>query len=730
MVVKNNDSKCWNKPNCFSTGSREVEFVMLIPQKDNSKYVQKYQREGLNVIPCKEREKLPAINWKEYQNQVYREDIPSTANIAIICGRVSGNLVVVDVDKSDIDLVNQIYPDALKKTRVVKTGSGGYHIYFRVPELPKRPLRLNKENGDHIDVQVNGTYVLVPPSIHPNGHEYRIVSKTEGIKNLNFREIIANLEKAGFKVKQTEKESLEELSKSGIEKGNRHNSALRYCNLLLFTQELDPQTVRFEMGRWNLKLKPPLPDEEIDRVVDDCVKFHKENKTTDGAENEGREPKGFHKKIAESIMSKYNFRTLYDTEEILVYEHGVYRPYGKIKIKEECQIEKKECYNNLVSEVIGTVQRLTYTHRERFDGYLNLVNLENGILDIEKNQLLPHNPQFLFRVQLPIEFKPNSKPEKIMKFLDEVLDPEFREWVLDFIAYCLVRNCKQEKALMMVGFGGNGKSTLLNLIIKFLGMENISTHSISELIYNRFAKADLDGKLANIHSDIESDEVERTGILKQLISGDPISVEKKNQDAFTMKAFTKLIFSTNQMPDVKEEPEAFFQRWLVIDFVQMFRGTDRENKNLIDELTTDEELSGLLNIVMERMPRLISNSGVFKNAPSGYELKQTWKDHANSVESFINNQIEFDKNSKIVKKDLFKIYLMYCKEKKFKSVSDKTFSSRINKSLGDKIKEDVGKINGKSVRLWKNIRVKNIPSVKGLKEDENQQKLDSDSHSM
>jgi len=696
---------------------------MLIPQKDNSNYIQKYQREGLNVIPCKEREKLPVISWKEYQNQVYREVIPSTSNIAIICGKISNNLVVVDIDKSDFDLVNQIYPDALKKTRVVKTGNGGYHLYFRVLILPKRPLRLNKPNGDHIDVQVNGTYVIAPPSIHPNGHEYKIISETDTIKTIDFQDIVVNLEKAGFKVKLTEKESLEELSKSGIEEGNRHNSALRYCNLLLFTQKLDTQIVRYEMVRWNLKLKPPLLDEEINKIIDDCINFHKENKTTNDANVRDREPKGFHKKIAESIMSKYNFRTLVDTEEILAYEHGVYRPYGKIKIKEECQIEKNDCYNNLVSEVIGTVQRLTYTPREKFDDYPNLLNLENGVLDIEKNQLFPHTPKYLFRVQLPIEFKPDSKPEKIIKFLDEILDPEFREWVLDFIAYCLVRNCKQEKALMIVGLGGNGKSTLLNLIIKFLGMENVSTHSISELIYNRFANADLDGKLANIHSDIESNEITRTGILKQLISGDPVSVEKKNQNAFSMKAFAKLIFSTNQMPDVDEEPEAFFQRWLVVDFVQTFRGTDRENKNLIDELTTDEELSGLLNVVMERMPKLISNSGIFKNAPSGYELKQTWKDHANSVESFINNQIEFDKNSKILKKDLLSIYQMYCKKKKFKPLGGRTFSNRINESLADKIEGVVGKINGKSVRLWKNIRIKNMPSTKEL-EDKNQRKID------
>ena len=696
--------------------------MALIPQKNNSKYVKQYREEGLNVIPCKEREKLPTINWKKYQDEIYQENIPFTSNIAIICGKISNNLVVVDIDKSDLDLVNQIYPDVLKKTRVVKTGSGGYHLFFRVHELPKKPLRLNKDNGDHIDIQVNGTYVIAPPSIHPNGHEYKIISETETIKTINFQDIIVNLEKAGFKVKKSEKESLEKLSKSGIEKGNRHNSALKYCNLLLFTKKLDLQTVKFEMKEWNLKLIPPLLDEEINKIVEDCINYYNENKDSDDENIKSREPKGFHNKIAESIMSKHNFRTLIDTEEILTYEHGVYRPYGKIKIKEECQIEKTDCYNSLVAEVIGTIQRLTYTAREKFDGYPNLLNVRNGIFDTEKNERFPHDAKYLFRVQLPIEYNPSAKCEKITNFLNEILDPEFQEWVLDFIAYCLIRNCKQEKALMFVGLGGNGKSTLLNLIIAFLGMESIATHSIYELTSDRFAQADLDGKLVNIHSDIESNEIKRTGILKQLISGDSISVQKKNQDPYTMKSFAKLIFSTNQMPDVTEEPEAFFQRWLVIDFIQTFRGTDKENKNLIDELTTDEELSGLLNILIKRIPKLILNDGIFKNAPTGYELKQTWKDHANSVDSFINNKVEIKQDNKITKKNFLGIYRMYCLEKKFKPLSEKAFSNRISEAFSGKIEDVIGKINGKSVRQWKNIGVKNMPKIEELI-DENQKKI-------
>ena len=681
---------------------------MMIPQKNNFEFVKQYRKDGLNVIPCKKADKTPLIEWKKYQNTPFDGEVSSDSNIAIICGKVSGNLLVVDIDKSDLDLVNQIYPDALKKTRVVKTGRGGYHIYFRVVELPKKALRLNKPNGDHIDVQVNGTYVIAPPSIHPNGHEYQVISETQNIKNIDFRkEIQPNLEKAGFKVKQTS--SGLDLHKGGFQKGNRHNMALKYCCTLLLRHNFDSETVYHNMYDWNKTNQPPIPKEELDRIIADSISYSEDEKKKVIESSGKKNPKNDHGKIANVILEKNNFRTLKETEEVLIYEHGCYQPHGKIKIKEECELIADDCYNSLVSEVIGTIQRRTFSSRDDFDKKLHLLNLQNGILCIICGEMIQHNPKYLFRVQLPIEFNLDVVPVKIMKFLKDIAPPQYILWILDMMAYCLVRNCKQEKGLFLVGGGGNGKSTLLKLLTKFLGNDNVSNHSTQELQYDRFAKADLDGKLANIHPDVESNEIKKTGILKELISGDRITVQKKNRDPYSMESFAKLIFSANQLPDVGEEVQAFFQRWIVIGFERQFRGTKFENKQLIDELTTEKELSGLLNVLIKRMPKLLSNDGAFQNAPDGHELKQTWKDHANSIESFINNEIKIEENAKIRKNDVFEIYALYCKKRKFKPVSERTFSQRFKEKLISVIKDSVYKENGKSVRFWVNITLKNPP---------------------
>jgi len=251
---------------------------MSILQKNNVEFVKKYRNEGLNVIPCivpeekgdRDVAKKPTIDWGKYQNEKYEEVFPPNANVAIICGKISENLVVVDIDKTGLELVNQIYPNALKETRVVETGSGGHHLYFHVVELPKS-LKLDNPNGVHIDVQANGKYVIAPPSIHPNGREYKIISETDTIKTINFQEVIVNLEKAGFDVNK--KVSSVDLVKGGIKKGNRHNMALTYCAKLFLRHEFDVKLVKREMCDWNKTNEPPLPQEELDKIITDSRKY-------------------------------------------------------------------------------------------------------------------------------------------------------------------------------------------------------------------------------------------------------------------------------------------------------------------------------------------------------------------------------------------------------------------------------------------------------------------------
>ena len=92
--------------------------------------------------------------------------------------------------------------------------------------------------------------------------------------------------------------------------------------------------------------------------------------------------------FADKIMLSYRFKTfLFDTNEVLYYDKGVYRFGGEALIKIECQNIIPECSKNNVSEVIDIIRRKTPCKREEFNKDLSRLVLENGILNLDTFEL-------------------------------------------------------------------------------------------------------------------------------------------------------------------------------------------------------------------------------------------------------------------------------------------------------------------------------------------------------
>ena len=215
-----------------------------------------YHNNKLSIIPIIYKDKKPAIAWKEYQNkhptleEIKKWFSESQRNIAIVCGQVSGNLMVLDFDSNEMfqeflidiaeheDLIN-----AIKNTWVVETGKG-IHIYFRCPEPP-----VTKSFRDlKIDIRGEGSYVLAPPSVHPSGKQYKFKTdpkKTDiyVLSQLEYEKLLKVLEDKCKKLQPQIDVKLHKLTEEQKEKivslllpfwteGRRHHLALMLAGLL------------------------------------------------------------------------------------------------------------------------------------------------------------------------------------------------------------------------------------------------------------------------------------------------------------------------------------------------------------------------------------------------------------------------------------------------------------------------------------------------------------------
>jgi len=142
-------------------------------------FARRYVDLGLSVIPVIYREKKPALNWKPYQDRrptqgELREWFRNgqAQNVAVVCGQVSGNLVVIDFDSPEAySRFFEGNAELERETPIVRTARG-FHVWLRTAE----PIRSFVIPDLSVDVIAEAKFVLVPPSIHPSGHPYQFVS--------------------------------------------------------------------------------------------------------------------------------------------------------------------------------------------------------------------------------------------------------------------------------------------------------------------------------------------------------------------------------------------------------------------------------------------------------------------------------------------------------------------------------------------------------------------------
>jgi putative DNA primase/helicase len=309
--------------------------------------------------------------------------------------------------------------------------------------------------------------------------------------------------------------------------------------------------------------------------------------------------------LTEQVMADYTFKTMRDNEEIYCYDtaRGVYLRFADSIIREYVEILNPKIKTYEVNEIIQKIKRRTYIDRRCLDNNPDIINVQNGLLNVWTGELSDHSPDFLSIVQLPIMYNPNNKCPNILRFLGQVLHPQDVFTAMEIVGYLLYRSAVYEKAVMLYGNGDNGKGVFIKLIESFVGPENCSHVPLQELDNDKFSSADLYGKLVNTFADLKSQKLLTTGNFKTLVSGDSVRAQEKYGKPFSFRNSAKLIFSSNKIPDSDDKSYAYYKRWLILAFDRVFHGITKDT-NLIHRLTTPAELSGVLNLALIALRQL------------------------------------------------------------------------------------------------------------------------------
>jgi len=241
---------------------------------------------------------------------------------------------------------------------------------------------------------------------------------------------------------------------------------------------------------------------------------------------------------------------------------------------------------------------------------LDVINVLNGLLDVGTRTLAPHSADFLSPVQLPVKFDPAARCPSWDKFISEVFPGDSEAVAWEIPAWLMTPDTSIQKAILLTGDGGNGKSSFLRAVLAFIGWHNVAAISLHRLENDRFSVARLVGRLANICPDLPSEDLSSTSIFKAITGGDALLAERKFEESFEFVPFVRLVFSANHPPKSQDASSAFFRRWLVVPFERVFRAGDPGTlpRDQLDAMLADPgELSGVLNKALEALAAIRSN---------------------------------------------------------------------------------------------------------------------------
>jgi P4 family phage/plasmid primase-like protien len=486
-----------------------------------------------------------------------------------------------------------------------------------------------------------------------------------------------------------------------ISEGERHITLLSAADSLLLT-DLNKERSEEELKEYFISMnqhlcESPLPDREMQEIwrsaKDFTVKIREESQLVDPQETKNNpiSKVGYY---TEKLLRRHKFVTIEETMEIRYYDHGVYLPNGEQLIRKELEeIGGYDININTRREIVEHIRNKKIIPLSEFDKDLNITNIENGLYNVLDDELHEHTPEYLSLIQKPITHNRGARSELFEKFVNEVVYPDDIRTLKESMAYTFYRDNPFEYYFIRLGKGGNGKGVCDKILIALHGWQSVSNIKLQTLLDNRFAKSHLIGKDINIDPEITSGRIQDLAVLKELTGQIPIFVESKGKDGHEVNLHAKPFFSANELPPIEDVTNARYRREIIISFPYTYELIPKEQQqdlncesdevrkadpHLGEKLTTQEELSGIFNVLMNSLRTVLKNEGIHLPTKTVEQRRTKSKIATDSIGEFERNVIAEDAiyNQDVLTKDnTNNAYKQFCKDNGVVSESEKKFGS-------------------------------------------------------
>lgn len=257
---------------------------------------------------------------------------------------------------------------------------------------------------------------------------------------------------------------------------------------------------------------------------------------------------------------------------------------------------------------------------QRLEPQYNIAKFSNCLYDMDKGEVIDPDEPIFTLIESPYRYNPNAESTILKNFLYSSLERKDDEGnadaeetaktikgVMQIIGYFFTSGNKYNIMPICTGVGGSGKTVFTNILTEIFGKDRIADLSLQEMEKNIHGTSSLVNKHLNFIRDSDDSMIENISFIKQITGNEQMQVNPKYKNPYVLpkEEVPKTMLICNSIPRFKVYKEELIIRFVVVEFLNKFRGTDKQNPNLEQEiLADDEEIEWLIYQSLEAYKRI------------------------------------------------------------------------------------------------------------------------------
>lgn len=281
----------------------------------------------------------------------------------------------------------------------------------------------------------------------------------------------------------------------------------------------------------------------------------------------------------------------------------------------------------------------------------DLLSFQNGTVELRTGKLREHERSDYLTQCAPIEYDPNAKCPRWLRFIEEVFpgDPDLQRYVQTFLGYCITGETREQVLGVWHGDRGrNGKGTILRLMTHIFGSQLIKRVK-AEMFYNIRGQQPHTEDIAAMRGarmvwadEFASDVRVNVGLLKDLSGESPVSTRHLYGKTFEYTPTFTTVLIGNDLPDFPTGDTALWARTKAVPFTQSFTG--REDKSLEEVLRS--EASGIAAWIIEGASRYYAEGLQDVDAVTAHT--EDFRDETGCLGALQGDLFEYDEKNRIL----------------------------------------------------------------------------------